>query len=112
MLSSLFTKVGSISFDVSPNNMMFKESTQTPFLVDFGIAAGKDEALKGFYGTRLYAHSFIFLQYPRKEWKSKPKNDYTSLALSMATLSNNGKCPWKPTALFAPDYDTDCIAGF
>ena len=82
--------------DVSPKNIMFNSSTGKTFLIDFGLAAKKNEKLYGFYGTTLYAHSSIFRMYPRKPWTSMPEYDYTSLALSMAVLSENGrKCPWK-----------------
>jgi serine/threonine protein kinase len=90
--------------DVSPKNIMFNNRTQEAFLIDFGLAARDTDSLKGFRGTTLYAHSFIFGQYPRKLWKSEPKYDYTSLALSMAVLSKGGKCPWKQ---FDPRYLDD-----
>jgi hypothetical protein len=81
--------------DISPRNIMFNDLTNKPFLIDFGLAARENESLKGFYGTTLYAHSYIFGMYPRTSWESKPEYDYTSLALSMAVLSKGGKCPWK-----------------
>jgi hypothetical protein len=83
---------------------MVNVTTNQAFLIDFGFAARNDDTLKGFRGTTLYAHSFMFGKYPRKEWKSKPEYDYTSLALSMAVLSKGGKCPWKQ---IAPDRSDD-----
>lgn len=55
--------------DVSSKKMLFNVATNKAFLIDFGLAARKDDSLKGFREATLYAHSFIFGKYPGKPWK-------------------------------------------
>ena len=85
--------------DVSPTNIMYDCGRSCAFLIDFGLATGKDKDLCGFFGTAIYTHCEIFGQYPKTKWRCKPEYDYASLAFSMAALSSGGgKCPWKPVS--------------
>jgi hypothetical protein len=70
------------------------KGTPKVFLIDFGLASGRDEKIKGFRGTARYAHRSIFYKYPRKVWVSDAAFDCSSLAFSMAALSSQGKAPW------------------
>jgi hypothetical protein len=82
--------------DVSPKNIMFGRTgtTEGAFLIDFGLASEVGKFIKGFRGTASYAHREIFQKYPYVSWQPKSKFDRTSLAFSMAALSNGGKRLW------------------
>jgi serine/threonine protein kinase len=80
--------------DVSPKNIMFDKAAKRAFLIDFGLASEEGKAIKGFRGTASYAHRDIFQKFPHFSWKPTPKFDRTSLAFSMAALSNGGKRLW------------------
>jgi hypothetical protein len=103
---------GYVHNDISPNNIMFNTDKSVAFLIDFGLASTQDEKLSGFCGTALYSHNDIFNMYPRKKWNCKPAYDCASLALSMAVLSQGGKCPWThirpPDKVNAPELFNDC----
>jgi serine/threonine protein kinase len=77
--------------DVSPKNILFDELKREAFLIDFGLASSDTETIKGFRGTPRYTDQAVFRKYPSKQWTSKPKYDKSSLAFSMATLSQRGK---------------------
>jgi serine/threonine protein kinase len=93
---------GYLHNDVSLKNMMYNEEKEKAFLIDFGLASKVNEKVTGFRGTTIYAHHSIFTQYPNKTWCPKSEYDFTSLAFSMAVLSNGGKCTWKPATPFDP----------
>jgi serine/threonine protein kinase len=81
--------------DISPKNIMFDTRGNTAFLIDFGLASEAGKNIKGFRGTAsYYAHRVIFQMYPYVSWKPAPEYDRTSLAFSMAALSNGGKRLW------------------
>ena len=81
--------------DVSPKNILFDPIKGKAFLIDFGLASSHSRKIKGFRGTPRYVHRAIFPSYPSREWKPMPVYDKSSLALSMAVLSNQGKDLWK-----------------
>lgn len=83
--------------DPSPKNLLIDESGKL-LLVDFGLATMLTEVVKGFRGTASFTHSSIFDRYPNNKWRDQmPREqfDMTSLAYSMAVISNGGKQLWK-----------------
>jgi len=83
---------------VSPKNMMYNEYKEKAFLIDFGLASKVNETLSGFRGTPLYAHHSIFTHYPNKTWCPKSGYGFTSLAFSMAILSNGRNFAFRKSA--------------
>jgi Protein kinase domain len=75
--------------DVSPKNIM--HDGKKAFLIDFGLASSYHDKVKGFKGTPRYTHGAVFRKYPGIEWKPKPEYDMSSLAFSLAALSQPGK---------------------
>ena len=97
--------------NVSLKNIMYDCERKCAFLIDFGLATGKDNNLFGFFGTAVYTHFEIFDKYPKRKWKGDPKYDYASLAFSMAALSKAGRnCPWKPVN--PPDANKEWFTGW
>jgi Protein kinase domain len=82
--------------DIAPKNIMIHPQTRRAMLIDFGLAALLDSDIVGFRGNFLYAHRSIFAYHPCKVWKCNRENDLASLALSLAVISNDGVCSWRP----------------
>jgi Protein kinase domain len=88
--------------DISPKNIMIHPRTHHALLIDFGLAAPLRTEIVGFRGNVLYAHRSLF--YQDKVWKCNKENDLASLALSLAVISNDGVCLWRPPrSLFMSD---------
>jgi Protein kinase domain len=87
--------------DISPKNIMIHPQTRHTLLIDFGLAAPLRSDIVGFRGNVLYAHRSIFASYGNStKWTCNRENDEASLALSLAVISNNGVCPWRPPRKF------------
>jgi Protein kinase domain len=87
--------------DISPKNIMVHPQTRHAMLIDFGLAAPLRTDIVGFRGNVLYAHRSIFAFYGvSTKWICNTGNDEASLALSLAVISNNGVCPWRPPRKF------------
>jgi hypothetical protein len=81
--------------DVTPKNILFDQSKERVFLIDFGLASSHSDKIKGFRGTPHYAHRAVLLKHLSETWTPEKAHDKSSLAFSMAVLSKHGKDLWK-----------------
>jgi Protein kinase domain len=101
-LSSALSHVhsrGYVHNDPSPQNILVHG--EKAILIDFGLASRSAEQIKGFRGTTLFAHRFVFSRHSQKGWRACAEYDFSSLAFSLAALSNDGIALWKS---FDPRY--------